>query len=251
MFTNGVMQEIPGVLPDAQRLAVNEPLWTLPYELWAYAGLFALFVLGGLRKEAVIVAGALFFSAAWAATSVIGEFKVGALESVECFRLGSFFLSGALLAVFWPYIKGHAGAIGGAGLIGLFLCRNTLPVETVFHSLSLAAAVTGLGNSKVMAWFSKSGDASYGIYVFAWPVQQFFLLLIGSFWLAMLAAFLASTALGYATWHLFEKRAILYTDRLAEILRSWAELVFGKRPDRGGHHRDRPQEATDHDQGKI
>jgi peptidoglycan/LPS O-acetylase OafA/YrhL len=54
--------------------------------------------------------------------------------------------------------------------------------------------------------------------VFAWPVQQFSLLLIEPFWLSMLAAFVTTTALGYGTWHSFEKRAMSYSNRFARIL---------------------------------
>ena len=74
----------------------------------------------------------------------------------------------------------------------------------MFQSLAVAAATIGFGSSKAMAWFSKGGDASYGMYVLAWPVQQFSMLLIEPFWLSMLAAFLVTTALGYGTWHGFE-----------------------------------------------
>ena len=95
-----------------------------------------------------------------------------------------------------------------------------MPIDTIFHSLAVAAATIGLGTSKAMAWFSKGGDASYGMYVFAWPMQQFSLLLIEPFWLSMLAAFAATTVLGYATWHTFEKRALLYSDRFARTLQS-------------------------------
>ena len=75
-----------------------------------------------------------------------------------------------------------------------------------------------------MAWFSKGGDASYGMYVFAWPVQQFCHLLIGSFWLSMLVAFLVTTAIGYGTWHGFEKRALSYRKRLAQRLQGRAVI---------------------------
>jgi peptidoglycan/LPS O-acetylase OafA/YrhL len=90
----------------------------------------------------------------------------------------------------------------------------------VLHSLVLAACVIGVGSSGVMAWFSRGGDASYGMYVLAWPVQQFVILLVAPFWLSLLVAFLATAALGYATWHSFEKRAMAYPGRLAEWLRT-------------------------------
>ena len=98
-----------------------------------------------------------------------------------------------------------------------------MPVDTILVSLALAAAVIGLGSSKAMAWFSKGGDASYGMYVFAWPVQQFAHLLIGSFWLSMLVAFLVTTAIGYGTWHGFEKRAMGYRGGLASGCTAAAE----------------------------
>jgi peptidoglycan/LPS O-acetylase OafA/YrhL len=218
LFLRGVTDVIPGVFADAVRPAVNEPLWTLPYELWLYAVLALMFVPGSRWSSAAVVLGALLLGIGWSATPVIGEFDIGPLHSLDFFRLGSFFLSGAVLAVFWPYIGSHALTIGAVGLLGTFVIRNLLPIDTIFHSLALAAAVIGLGSSKAMSWFSKGGDASYGMYVFAWPVQQFSLLLIGPFWLSMLVAFLTTTAIGYGTWHAFEQRAMSYPARLAQIL---------------------------------
>jgi peptidoglycan/LPS O-acetylase OafA/YrhL len=226
MFVQGVTHVIPGAFADAVRPAVNEPLWSLPYELWLYAVLALMFVLGGRRSGMGIVVAALLLGIAWSATSVLGEFDIGPLNSLDVFRLGSFFLSGAVLAVFWPYLASHALAVGAAGLIGVFLVRNLVPIDTILHPLAVAAATIGLGSSKAMAWFSKGGDASYGMYVFAWPVQQFSLLLIEPFWLSMFAAFATTTALGYGTWHAFEKRALSYSSRLARVLQR------ADRPDR-------------------
>jgi peptidoglycan/LPS O-acetylase OafA/YrhL len=58
------------------------------------------------------------------------------------------------------------------------------------------------------------------MYVLAWPVQQFSMLLIEPFWLSMLAAFVTTTALGYGTWHAFERRAMSYANRFAPTLGS-------------------------------
>jgi len=201
MFLRGVTYVIPGVFTDALNPAVNGPLWSLPSELWLYALLFLIFILGGRRSGICILLGALFLSIAWGATPIIGNIYMHPLplDSSQFSRLGSFFLSGALLAACWSYIENHALAIGAVALLAIIFIRNLLPIDTIFHSLALGAVVIGLGSSKAMAWFSKGGDASYGMYIFAWPVQQFCLLLIGPFWLSMLAAFLATAALGYAT----------------------------------------------------
>lgn len=219
MFFKGVTFTIPGVFTDTVRASVNDPLWTLPYELWLYAILFLMFAVSGRRSSICVLAGACLIGIAWTATSTDGEFRIGPLNAPDFFRLGSYFLSGSVLAVLWPWLGRHAVAIGAAGLIGVFLIRNVVAADTMLVSLAVAAATVGLGSAKAMAWFSKGGDASYGIYVFAWPVQQFCQLLIGSFWLSMLAAFLVTAAIGYGTWHGFEKRAMSYRTPLAGRLR--------------------------------
>ncbi len=208
MFVKGVTLVIPGVFADALRPDVNNPIWTLAYELWCYVALALLFVLGVRRSASFIIIATLVLSSAWTAERFIADFHLGPLESMEIFRLGSYFMSGAVIAVVWPWVGRHAIALGAAGLIACLAVRNLLAIDTVLNSLSLAAAVVGLGSSRLMAWFSKGGDASYGMYVFAWPVQQFVLLLIAPFWLSLAVAFFITAAIGYATWHAFEKRAI-------------------------------------------
>lgn len=227
MFWKGVSYTIPGVFTDRPGSVVNGPLWSLPSELWLYALLFLIFILFGRRRGICIVLGALFLSIAWGAASIFGQgtITIGPLDSLQFSRLGSFFLSGALLAVYWPRISAHALPIGIAALIAIIFIRNLISINTIFHPLALTGLVVGIGSSKAMAWFSKGGDASYGMYIFGWPVQQFALLLIDPFWLSMLVAFITTTAVGYATWHTFERRAMSYRNRLAEGLR---KLAFQK-----------------------
>ncbi len=84
---------------------------------------------------------------------------------------------------------------------------------TVLQPIALAACVLGLGSSRAMGSFARGGDASYGMYVFGWPVQQLSLQLIGPFWWSFALAFGVTVAIGYATWHGFERRALAYRDR--------------------------------------
>ena len=219
MFVNGVTLTIPGIFTDTVRAAVNEPLWTLPYELWCYALLFLMFAVSGRRSGLCVIAGALLIGIAWTATSAAGEPSVDR-STVRIFS-GSAPISCPvpMLALFWPRIEKHALAVGLAGLDRRFRRSQSRAGR---HDPCLARAcraVIGLGSSKAMAWFSKGGDASYGMYVFAWPVQQFAHLLIGSFWLSLAVAFLVTTAIGYGTWHGFEKRAMAYRGKLAGWLR--------------------------------
>jgi peptidoglycan/LPS O-acetylase OafA/YrhL len=225
MFTDGVGYFISGVFKDSRDQVVNGSFWSLPGELWLYLLLFLIARFGGRRQGIIIVLGALLLSVVWGATPWIGRFWLDPIphdtDSFLFSRLGSFFLSGAALAVFWMYLESRAFAIGVTGLLAIIFIRLfSLPMNSILGSMALAFVVIGLGSSRAMAWFSKGGDASYGMYIFAWPVQQFSLLLLGSFWLSMLVAFLVTTSLGYATWHTFERKALSYRSYLAGAIRT-------------------------------
>jgi peptidoglycan/LPS O-acetylase OafA/YrhL len=158
MFFRGVTYIIPGVFEDAKASpAINGPLWSLPFELWLYVLLFLFFLVGGRRISLWVLAGAVVLSVVWGATPTIGDITIGPFDSFQFSRLGSFFLSGALLAFWWPSIENHAVTIGAAALLATFLIHYLLPINTIFHSLAVAATVVGLGNSKSMAWFSRGG----------------------------------------------------------------------------------------------
>jgi peptidoglycan/LPS O-acetylase OafA/YrhL len=219
MFVEGVRFGIAGVFTDTVRAAVNEPIWTLPYEVWCYVVLTALFAAGARLSSALVVVAALVASLFWGLVDLDGV-DLGPLEGFDFARLASYFLAGAAVAVVWPWMKRHAVAYGGVALVALVAVRSLIPIDTLLSSLALAVATIGLGSSRALAWFARGGDASYGIYVFAWPIQQFSLLLIASFWGSMLAAFVVTAALGYATWHGFEKRAIALPHRWAKRRRA-------------------------------
>jgi len=222
LFLRGVTQLIPGVFSDAVRPSLNVPLWTLPYELWLYVSLALIVLLARPRGAAFVVLLTLTIGLAWSLADAdrIRTFYVGPLEGFEIFRLGSYFLSGAVVAIIWPAIRRRATAVGFAGLLGVLLVQQLTSINSLLLSFSLALAVIGLGSSRLMAWFGRGGDASYGMYVFAWPVQQFALLVVGAFWPSLLVAFLVTVAIGYATWHGFEKRAMTYPDVIADALRA-------------------------------
>jgi peptidoglycan/LPS O-acetylase OafA/YrhL len=229
MFVRGVTYVIPGVFEDAVGgPAVNGPLWSLPSELWLYILLFLFFLIGGRRNGLLILIGTILLSILWAITPVIGDKYLGPFTVLQFSGLGTYFLCGALLATCWERIKRQALPIGLISLVAMLILRNVLPVNTILQALTLAMTIICLGSSGAMAWFSRAGDASYGMYIFAWPIQQFCLLLIGTFWTSMAIAFLLTTLLGYATWHSFEKRAMSVRKQAAAELRTILRRVFSR-----------------------
>jgi peptidoglycan/LPS O-acetylase OafA/YrhL len=215
MFIGGTVFVIPGVLADATRQSLNDPLWTLPYELWLYVALFMV-CLPGMRWGRL---GILLLGTGLALLRLTDADKtaIGPLETGDLINLGSYFFAGAMLSLGWRYCERHSVAVGLAGLVALLIVVwNEL---TMLQPIALAACVLGLGSSRAMGWFARGGDASYGMYVFGWPLQQLSLHLIGPFWWSFALAFGVTVAIGYATWHGFERRALSYRDRAAGAIR--------------------------------
>jgi peptidoglycan/LPS O-acetylase OafA/YrhL len=215
MFVGGVVFTIPGVLGDATRASLNDPLWTLPYELWCYVLLFVMFIPRGRWTAAGILALAAAFCLLRVAS--FDDRVIGPLEVDDFVNLDSYFFAGAALSLVWRAGERHALPIGIVGLIALLLIRGDV---VQLQPIALAACIVGLGRSRAVAFFARGGDASYGMYVFAWPVQQVSLHFIGSFWLSLAAALAASVAIGYVTWHGFERHALMQREALADLIRN-------------------------------
>ena len=216
MFVGGTVFVIPGILGDATRQSMNDPLWTLPYELWSYLILFAVCFPGPRwSRYGILVLG---IGLAILRTVDTDGVVIGPLEAGDFINLASYFFAGAVLALGWRFCARRALAVGLAGLLALIVA--VWNEFTVLQPIALAACVLGLGSLGTMGWFARGGDASYGMYVFGWPVQQLSLHMIGSFWWSLAIAFGVTVAIGYATWHGFERRALSYRDRLADVIRS-------------------------------
>ncbi len=216
MFIGGTVFVIPGVLADATRQSMNDPLWTLPYELWSYLILFAVCFPGPRwSRYGILILG---LGLALLRMTDLDDLVIGPLEAGDFINLASYFFAGAVLSHGWRFCGRHSLAVGVAGLLALIVAvRYEL---TVLQPIALAACVLGFGSLRTMGWFARGGDASYGMYVFGWPVQQLSLHLIGSFWWSFAVAFAVTVAIGYATWHGFERRALSCRDRLATAIRS-------------------------------
>jgi peptidoglycan/LPS O-acetylase OafA/YrhL len=124
------------------------------------------------------------------------------------------FMSGALVAATWSHVASW-GSLGFIGAFSLALATSTLfgNANPVF-GITFAASIIYLCNRSEMGWFARGGDASYGIYIFAFPIQQISIIFISGFWSSMTAAAVATLAISYACWHSFEsyfikRRAVL------------------------------------------
>ena len=180
---------LPGVFehnrfPDL----VDGSLWTLRYEAECYAIVLALGLAGLLRRwtAALLCAAALFACFRW-----VGGVRV---------QLESYFAAGAFLYLWRVPLDGRAAAA----------CLALTLASLLTHGFRLAMATTG---AYVVIYAAMKlrplhvrlkADLSYGIYVWAFPVQQIVSMDGGAWWVNVAFSTPIVLALAWLSWTLIE-----------------------------------------------
>jgi peptidoglycan/LPS O-acetylase OafA/YrhL len=186
--------------PDNPRHLTNGSLWTIKYEVCCYA----LLLLAGVatRRPAVVLAIGMLCG------SVLTGAQVGASMLAD---FGLFFAAGSLLRAYpilCAALPGLVLALAGYGLIRID--QTKLGLALIVPPLTIAI---GTRSWIGMRDLSRFGDLSYGVYIYAWPVQQIEVALMGrgAPCLELLAITIPVTfALAAASWHLLEKKALRF-----------------------------------------
>tara|TARA_R100000365_G_scaffold1096_1_gene3957 strand:+ start:1727 stop:2899 length:1173 start_codon:yes stop_codon:yes gene_type:complete len=202
---------LPGVFAfGVEPFSISTPLWTIKYELLAYIG-FTGFAATGLWPRG---RGALIVTPALGIALTVTTFNHALDENIagSLLRFGFCFALGHLAFIYRDVIRlDMRGALAGLGL-GLPLLFT--PLGALVSIVSVGYLAVCLGNisfGRLTCW-SRRTDISYGIYLYAWPIQQ---MLIGRFahdafdamGLALLAAAIA-VAMGWLSWTLIERPAL-------------------------------------------
>ncbi len=180
-------------------LAVNGSLWTLRFEAACYVLVLGLGVTGMLdRRSLTIVFAAALVGLVWGGKAHSGlEFAAD-------------FLAGAVYCVWQP--RRHpaiilaCSAVCAASLYGgqVPLIGATAGAVVILH------AATSPGQHA--RWLTRYGDLSYGIYIYAFPIQQIVAGYCGSLgWAVNLAVSVPPILLCAAgSWHFIERPALHY-----------------------------------------
>lgn len=193
---------IAGSLADVPYPVVwNGSLWTLSWECLCYLGVLVLGVTGALRLRAtclVVFVISLFALVATAYGPVDnGMITTGARFAIM-FTAGALVYSARLRVPVRPRLLALAAACVALSLL--------LPDYRVVGALPLAYLLIGLG-ALVKAPHLRT-DISYGVYIYAFPLQQSLAALGAAGW-PVLGFLLASTAvtlpLAFASWYAVER----------------------------------------------
>lgn len=195
--------------PDAW----NGSLWTLFYEFAAYLVVGALLTLPFLRRHAPALFG-LLVAVTTVAAPTLHDHLTSSLYKHALF-LGAFFLAGAFMWAVRPFVP-LTTPLGLTATAALIVTAMLQPENATWSALPLAYVLLWLGSALPLRLFS-TNDISYGMYIYAFPIQQMITVTTGNRnpYILMVSAMLATSAVAYASWRLVERPAL----RLKKLVR--------------------------------
>lgn len=212
----------PGAfLENPHPRAVNGSLWSIPYEFWCYIGVMLLGLAGCLKRRRLLLAllvGAVIshFVFQYCSLKIHGGFLREIFGSPRGWaRLLPCYLAGIVLARYRECVPVSGKLAALAFLMFLLAAR-------VSHGLIIAIPTCGtyllfwVAFTGVVRWHNaaKWGDFSYGIYLYAFPIQQLTMYYLGRpvAPLLLFALCLVPTLLaGIASWFLVERWFLVST----------------------------------------
>jgi len=230
----GVNHELPGVFSEIPfPNAVNGSLWTLPWEVRMYAVLFILGIFVYLMPiwhinhlqiiTFILGFGAIFlFLFNWNFKISDNYFLVKGTHLGGLFFIGAFFY----LSRKSIYIDGKLGWFLLSLLFVSVLWNQKL--FFVFYYVTIAYLVmliAYLPNGKIRS-FNQYGDYSYGLYIYAFPVQQSIIFLIPGLTpvYVIVISLTITLILAYFSWHYVEKPMLKHKGK-SVIIDAWFASV--------------------------
>ena len=191
--------------------AVNGSLWTIPIEVWCYAAIGGAALLGLVKRrwtfDLLIIAAIVGFAQfePFVRQHVPSGHAYTTPYLIAVFFFGAWcFLHRAFIPVLLP-----VAAI--AVVAALMLLKSPLAMYAFYGGVAYLSLVFAYNPRLRVGCFLHLGDYSYGIYVFAFPVQQFLVWLLptSSPWMLFATAFPTTLVLAMISWHLVERPALM------------------------------------------
>ncbi|WP_278958630.1 acyltransferase family protein [Aquipseudomonas alcaligenes] len=207
-----IIYYLPGVF-ETNRIAnaVNGSLWSLPIEFLMYILVAFIGVIHGSRWIAAALATSSAAVCLLWAQKTPDMLVIYNSDLRQAFICGTYFWVGACFFKFgW---KRHLTLSNCMLAMLLMLCLEpwtNLLSKASWILLPIIALAFGFSRSALLTKLTKSGDYSYGIYIYAFPAQQSIAYLYPESGILIYIFICSSLTLILAalSWHLIEKRAL-------------------------------------------
>ena len=218
---------LPGVFETNISPAVNGSLWTIPLEVQCYLALMVAGFVGILTSRRHLIRFAILYIAVytyWQRPELLGRMN-------HIFELGAYFAAGALLFATRDQWQSRSWQWCIAAALATLLCwQLELRYLAALIAVSWLTIYLGQMRTPIISRFGRYGDFSYGMYLFAFPVQQTVIYLYYpqlSFWPSMLLAFAVTLCCAVISWYWVEKPALSFKPQKNQPINLQKYLSFG------------------------
>ncbi len=224
----GYASFLPGVFEgNPFGAGVNGSLWTLPREVHLYYKLALAWILFSISKSRRTFVSIFVVCVAVGGLPYMLLKDGGRFVEGSDWRLGYLFFSGGAYYVLrkWIALDWRAFAVCAASIVLAYHQGYFFPVYSLvvpYMVLCLAYAPSGF-----LKHYNRAGDYSYGMYIYAFPVQQSLAAAVQGIgaWALMFASFAVTLLLAFVSWNMIEQRCLRFknvrmTDALPEGLRT-------------------------------
>lgn len=215
LFTNSTLvanqYSLPGVFTMLQNKSINSSLWTILVEVRFYIVLMIAGVLSILSRKWLVLACFIFFEALRVYIN-INNIEIKGIYTDVYFTYGTYFFLGSVFYCFkdafsfkWFY---------AIILLVIALFTTNTSIQSITQACFLSYTILITGKSKAIINI-KGYDFSYGLYLYAFPVQQVLLLYFGTSinpWLHVLLSTFMSLVFAALSWFFIERPALNQKD---------------------------------------
>ena len=212
----GVTYKLPGVFEsNPYPLAVNGSLWTLPQELHMYGYLLGLWLLLGLLRDRRMQAFRVAVLVVCAVALVLRLVEIAqGVPDNPTLRLLSMFFAGAAFQIGRRHVPmdWRIFFLMLAGLLGAAFDPRAFAAVFVLVLPYMVLFLAYVPGGRIRA-YNRCGDYSYGLYLYAFPVQQALAALLPGIgvWSMVALATLGALLCALGSWHWVEKPALTLT----------------------------------------
>ena len=189
---------------------INGSLWTLIYEVICYGAVAAAGAAGLLRRPRAFALALTAYLVLHAAVLTTAP-HAGRGNQLDSLADLSFPFACGMAAWVWRERLVLSGRIAAALALPALLLRPTaLAPEALYLALGYATLWAGYALKGRALAYNRLGDYSYGVYIYAFPLQQLMVWLVPgqSWWTNVALAFPATLTCAVLSWTLVERPAL-------------------------------------------